>query len=101
MACRFEWQPAKRAGRSPGPDHLDRPARERARGLGADPHPQHRGAVLGDILGEGLKRFLALFLGLNDDALVVVIPGEGDRADPEVLCQREVEGAVVDARVRW
>jgi hypothetical protein len=100
VACRLEWKPAERAGRSTGPDDLDGPARERASGLRADAHPQHRRAVLRDILCQRFERLFAFLLGLDDDTLVIVIPGERDRPNPEVLRQRKIKRTVVDSRLR-
>ena len=93
-------QPAQRARRPARRDELQRALRERPGRARADPHPQHAGPVAGDVIGQRLDRRVALLLRLDDHPVAVAVPGERDRADPEVLGQRQVERAVVAQRRR-
>src|SRR5712691_1791805 len=95
MPGRVQRQPAERAGWPALADELQRALREGTRSGCADPHPQDGGTVLGNILGQRLDRLVSLLLGLDDDALVVVVPRQCYRADPELLHQRQLERAVV------
>src|SRR6185437_15852021 len=67
---------------------------------GRDRHAQDRRAVVGQVLGERLDGLVAEFLRLDDHPFAVAVPGERDRADPEVLHQRLLERTVVGERLR-
>ena len=92
---RVQRQAAERTWRPSLADQLERAPGERPGGRGRDPHPQHSGAVLGDVVGQRLDRRVRFLLCLDHDALVVTIPGQGDDADPELLKQRQVERLIV------
>src|SRR5580692_307332 len=90
-----ERQAAQRARRAPGRDQAERAVRERPGRARGDPHPEHAGAVDRDVVRQRLDRRLAVLLRLDDHSVAVAVPGQGDRADPEVLGQRQVERAVI------
>ena len=100
MPVGVQGQAAQRARGPAGGDDLGGALGEGARGAGSDPHPEHAGPVGRDVLGQRLHRFVRLFLGLDDDHAAVAVPGQGDRTDPEILQQGQVERPVVLQRRR-
>src|SRR5262249_7728833 len=91
MAGRVKRQAAQRAWRAAGRDQLKRSLGERARRSGCDRYPQDRRAVLGEFLSQWLDRLVAQLLSLDDHALALPVPGQGDGSDPEIFHQRLVE----------
>ena len=69
--------------------------RERAGRARADPDPQHPGTVDRDVIRQRLDGGVALLLRFDDHPVTVAVPGERDRANPEVLGKRQVERPVV------
>src|ERR1035437_9943593 len=95
VTLRVAWQAAERAGRPALADDLQRALGESPGCSRRDPDPEHARTVLGNLLRERLDRCLRLFLGLDDHPLVLPVPGQRDRPDPEVLHQRQVERPVI------
>src|SRR3954470_3813537 len=98
VAGRVERQAAERAGRPPGRDNLFGTPYECPRLRRGDADAQHVRPVFA--VGERLRGGSLLAFGggvrLDDDAVVVSVPGESERADPELLHQRCVERRGVD-----
>src|SRR5690242_15653678 len=100
VTARVERQSAQRARRTSGRDKLECALRERTGRARTDPDPQHPGTVNRNVVGQRLDRSVAFLLRLDDHPVAVAVPGERDRADPEVLGQRQVERSVVPQRRR-
>src|SRR5450756_2660880 len=99
-----ERQPAVRARRAAGGNEAERALRERAGRARGDPYAEDTGPVDGDVVRQRLNGGVAILLRLDDYLVALAIPGEGDRADPEVFGQRQVERAIVaqrGGRFRW
>src|SRR6516164_4130161 len=90
-----QGQAAQRAGRPARRDDPGGALGERARNARRDAHPQDSGTVGGNVLGQRLHRLVRFLLRLDDDHAAVAVPGQGDRADPEVLEQGQVERSVI------
>src|SRR5215472_11803664 len=97
---RVERKPAQRARRPALAHDRQGSLGEGARGRRGDRDAQYAGRVVRQVLGQRFERLVAELLRFDDDPLLLAIPGQRDRADPEVLHQRLLERRVVGERVR-
>src|SRR3954454_18637080 len=92
VAGGVEGQRAQRAGRAAGRDDPAGPGDEGPSRPGRDGHPQRVGALLG--VGEDrvlLDRLVTAGDGLDDDGLLLAVPGQAHGGDPELLVDRRGE----------
>src|SRR4051812_39944916 len=92
VTLRVQWVPAQGAGRAAGGNNTQRALGERPGSAGRQPDPEQ---VTGELCRLGFGRLLrfALDLGLRLDQYRggVLVPREGERADPELLLDRRSE----------
>src|SRR6185369_12625491 len=93
VALRVERLAAQRARRATRGEHAERAADERPRRQRRDPDAQQVRAVIGVVVELlVLLLVLGLLAGLEEDEVILRVPAERQRAGPERLVDRLIEG---------